>query len=338
MTRPQPLLVALRPLGLGDLLTAVPALRALARAFPRHRRVLAAPPWQAPLALSTGAANAVVAAAPLAPLDPSLHNADVAVNLHGRGPQSTALLAATSPSRLISFGVNGGPAWRADEHERERWCRLLAESGIAADPCDLAITAPASDIAAIARAATVIHPGAASAARRWPVERWAAVARAETSAGRPVVITGSRAERPLADEVASLAGLPDAAVLAGRTDVVDLVAVVAAAARVVCGDTGVAHVASAVGTPSVVLFGPTSPRHWGPPPGPHIALWRGRPGDPHADVIDPGLAAIGVGSVIEAIERLPRLDAAPPPASPRSASRSLSWRSSPGHSSNCTPA
>ncbi len=66
--------------------------------------------------------------------------------------------------------------------------------------------------------------------------------------------------------------------LAGRTDLVELAAAVAAAGRVVCGDTGVAHLATALGTPSVVLFGPTSPARWGPPADrpQHRVLWAGR--------------------------------------------------------------
>ncbi len=127
-----PLLLVLRALKLGDLLVAVPALRALARAHPDHRRVLAAPGWLRPLALHTGAIDEVADTAELAPLDPALRGADVAVNLHGRGPQSTALLADTRPRRLVSYGVDGGPVWCADEHEVARWCRLLGESGLEA--------------------------------------------------------------------------------------------------------------------------------------------------------------------------------------------------------------
>jgi ADP-heptose:LPS heptosyltransferase len=56
----RPALVVLRALGLGDLLTAVPALRALAAAFPEHRRVLATPAALAPLAALTGAVDEVV--------------------------------------------------------------------------------------------------------------------------------------------------------------------------------------------------------------------------------------------------------------------------------------
>jgi ADP-heptose:LPS heptosyltransferase len=148
----------------------------------------------------------------------------------------------------------------------------------------------------------VIHPGAASAARRWPAPRWAAVARALQEAGRHVVVTGSAAERELAGSVARAAGLPDAAVLAGRTDLGTLAAVVAHAGQVLCGDTGVAHLATAFGTPSVVLFGPTPPSEWGPPRDrpQHVALHRGGRGDPHGATTDPGLLDIAVGDVLVA--------------------------------------
>jgi ADP-heptose:LPS heptosyltransferase len=95
-------------------------------------------------------------------------------------------------------------------------------------------------------------------------------------------------------------------VLAGRTDLRGLAETVAGAGRVVCGDTGVAHLATAFGTPSVVLFGPTPPSEWGPPPdrAQHRALWAGRRGDPHARTPDPGLLEIGVADVLAALSRL----------------------------------
>jgi ADP-heptose:LPS heptosyltransferase len=305
------LLVAHRALGLGDLLTAVPALRALARAFPAHRRVLAAPRALAPLAALIGAVDELVDVAALAPLPERLHGADVAVNLHGRGPESHRLLLAARPRRLIAFacpaaGVDG-PPWRADEHEVARWCRLLAAAGVAADPDDLELAAPATPAPAAAAGATVLHPGAASGARRWPAARWAQVARAERAAGRRVVLTGSPGEAPLAAGIARAAGLPPSAVLAGRTDLLGLAATVAAAGRVACGDTGVAHLATALRVPSVVLFGPTPPAWWGPPPGRpwHRALWAGRRGDPHAAAPDPGLLEIAVEDVAGALAALP---------------------------------
>ena len=88
--------------------------------------------------------------------------------------------------------------------------------------------------------------------------------------------------------------------LAGRTDLLELAAVVAAAGRVLCGDTGVGHLATAFGVPSVLLFGPTPPSEWGPPPerARHVVLHRGGRGDPHGATADPGLLSIGVGDVL----------------------------------------
>jgi ADP-heptose:LPS heptosyltransferase len=305
----RPLLVAYRALGLGDLLTAVPALRALARAFPDHRRVLAAPAALAPLAELTGAVHETADTAPLAPLPGALHGADVAVNLHGRGPQSHAVLRAAHPRRLIAFASSGdarrrpAPSWRAGEHEVVRWCRMLNESGVPADPRDLRLPVPDVPPPRAAVGATVIHPGAASGARRWPAARWAAVARAERAAGREVVVTGGPGERALARQVATAAGLPGRAVLAGRTGILELVAAVAAAGRVACGDTGVAHLGTALGTPSVILFGPTPPGEWGPPPDEgHIVLWAGHRGDPHGDAPDPGLLEIAPADVVAALD------------------------------------
>ncbi|MBV9196880.1 MAG: glycosyltransferase family 9 protein [Solirubrobacterales bacterium] len=319
----QPRLLVLRALGLGDLLTAVPALRALARAFAGHERILAAPTALAPLielidADGEPAVHRFAAAGALEPLPRELHGADTAVNLHGRGPESHRLLLATAPRRCLWFshpaiaGSGGFPRWQADEHEVARWCRMLCELGIPTDPRELGLRAPgdggAGRPSALARGATVIHPGAASAARRWPPERFAAVARAEAAAGRPVVITGSHAERPAALAVARAAGLGSESVLAGRTDLAELGRIVAAAGRVVCGDTGVGHLATALATPSVLLFGPTSPDEWGPPRGggPHRVLWAGRRGDPHGERPDPGLLSISPEQVLDALAGLAR--------------------------------
>src|SRR3954447_18921845 len=129
--------VVLRALGLGDLLTAIPALRAVRSAYADAHVSLATPAALAPLALHTGAVEKVVDVGPLQPLPPALQGADVGINLHGRGPQSTEVLLAARPGRLISYGVDGGPVWRRDEHEVLRWCRLLEECGIPADPTDL---------------------------------------------------------------------------------------------------------------------------------------------------------------------------------------------------------
>jgi hypothetical protein len=92
MTRQRrtPRLLILRARGLGDLLTAVPALRALATAFPGHRRLLAAPPALTPLAVLSGAVHDVVPTTPMRPLDLRLAGCDLGVNLHDGGPGATA--------------------------------------------------------------------------------------------------------------------------------------------------------------------------------------------------------------------------------------------------------
>jgi ADP-heptose:LPS heptosyltransferase len=190
---------------------------------------------------------------------------------------------------------------------------LLDESGIATDRTDRYLARPTVAAPPRAYGATIAHPGASAPARRWPAERFAAVARAEAAAGRPVVVTGDTSERALAERVAELAGLDDGAVLAGRTSLLEVAAAVSVAARVCSGDTGVAHLATAFATPSVVLFGPVSPDQWGPPAGDprHRALWAGSTGDPHAATLDPGLARITVDDVLAALDRLPVATGAP---------------------------
>jgi ADP-heptose:LPS heptosyltransferase len=311
----RPRLAVLRALGLGDLLTVVPALRALARAFPGHRRMLLAPRWLGPLLplIREDGEPCVEALVDVAGLgaDPGLlpPRIDLAVNLHGRGAESHRLLLAAGPRRLLAYRHDEieteepMPGWEQDEHETKRWCRLLRHAGIAAEASELEIERPRPALPEWMRGATLLHPGAASAARRWPAERWAAVARAELLAGREVLLTGSRGEVGLARAIAVEAGLDPSRQLAGRTDIRALTALVAAAGAVVCGDTGVAHLATALAVPSVLLFGPTSPSHWGPPGdrGLHRVLWEGRTGDPHGKAPDPGLLEIGVDAVLRAL-------------------------------------
>jgi ADP-heptose:LPS heptosyltransferase len=152
--------------------------------------------------------------------------------------------------------------------------------------------------------AVVVHPGAAFPARRWPADRFAVVVQWARAQGFPVAVTGSQSEVPLAESAAGRNG--GATVLAGRTSLLELAGLVSRARLVICGDTGVAHLATAYGVPSVVLFGPVSPAAWGPPcDGPHVALWHGSAGgDPWADQPDPGLLDITAAEVIEAAQRL----------------------------------
>ncbi|WP_205346919.1 glycosyltransferase family 9 protein [Pseudonocardia broussonetiae] len=342
----RPVQLVLRALHLGDLLVAVPALRGLRRARPGHRLVLAAPAALAPLVALTGAVDDLLPTAGPDALRWDAAPPDVAVNLHGAGPESHRALDATGPRVRIGYAAPGwpGPEWdgpredplgladlatgdlaaaeldaghlgddelglralvtdppRPEQHERERWCGMLAAFDVPADPDDLLLAPPPAVTAGTPP--TVVHPGAAYGSKRWPAERFAEVAAALADAGHRVVLTGAAGERELAAQVAVLAGLPPTAVLAGRTDLAQLAALVAGAALVVSGDTGIAHLASAFRTPSVVLFGPVPPQRWGPPAtGPHVVLTGAdrRRGEPFADDPDPALLAVEVPDVLAA--------------------------------------
>jgi ADP-heptose:LPS heptosyltransferase len=306
--------LVLRALGVGDLLTAVPAVRGLRAAYPDHRLVLAAPAALAELVALIGGVDELLPTEGLHEL--AMPSPDVAVNLHGRGPDSIRILQALHPGVSLTHahlkhpGVHG-PEWETDIHEVHRWCRLLAHFGIPADPADLGLARPA--VAAAVHGAVVVHPGCAFAARHWPSQRYAVVARELAASGFPVVVTGNTDQRPLARQVAAAAGLPQRSVLAGQTTLVQLAALVAGASLVVCGDTGIAHLATAYGTPSVVLFGPVSPQHWGPPPQrpQHVALWAGSTGDTFADRPDPGLLRITTDQVLAAARSVARVTATP---------------------------
>ncbi|EFL13266.1 predicted protein [Streptomyces sp. C] len=314
----RPQVLVLRALGLGDLLTVVPCLRALRRSMPDRDIVLAAPGRLAAVAAATGLVDRVLpttARGRGVPAGLSWQGPppELAVDLHGNGPPSHLLLQRLRPRRLLAYRHEEtpdvpGPEWRDDEHERERWCRLLRWYGIEADPADLSITAPAC--ASPAPGAVVVHPGADAGSRRWPADRFAAVVRALRRAGEEVVVTAGAGEGALARRVAQDAGLPREAVVGGSGDVPfhELCALVAGARCVLVGDTGLAHLATALGTPSVVLFGPVAPRLWGPPPSTkHRVLWCPRPGedplrpgDAHASLPDARLLRITVGQVVEA--------------------------------------
>jgi ADP-heptose:LPS heptosyltransferase len=313
-------ILALRALGIGDLATGVPALRALRAAYPGDALALAAPEWLRPLVDLIGGVDRLIPLSGVHRLPethdwPGDHPA-LAVNLHGRGPESHRLLRTARPGRLMAFacpaaGHVDGPLWTADEHEVHRWCRLLRWYGVAADPDDLALPQPAPD--GLPVGVTVVHPGAKATDRRWPPDRFAAVARALVARGHRVVVTGTSAERAVARAVAAAAALPEEAVLAGRTDAAALATLVAHARLVVCGDTGTGHLATAFGTPSVVLFGPVPPSLWGPPRGrpQHRALWtdvHAAPGVP-PEGPHPALAALTVADVLAAVADLDRIGA-----------------------------
>ncbi|HEX3731953.1 MAG TPA: glycosyltransferase family 9 protein, partial [Mycobacteriales bacterium] len=125
--------------------------------------------------------------------------------------------------------------------------------------------------------------------------------------GEHVVVTGSDKEEARARAVALRAQLPPERVLAGRTGLAELAALVAGSRLVVCADTGIAHLSYAYRTPSVVLFGPVPADWWGPPRnGPHIALSvdSARRGEPFATSPDPALLGITPSAVLSSASTL----------------------------------
>jgi ADP-heptose:LPS heptosyltransferase len=286
---------------MGDLLTAVPALRALARHYPADQRsgagvYVAAERWLHDLVGLIPGVRGALEVHGLTPVRPP--RAPVVVNLHGSGPQSHRALLALKPTRLVAYRHPqvwpNGPAWCPDENERARWCRLLRWAGMPAEPAHVGIERPA--IPAATAGAVVLHLGAGSPERRWPPERFAQIAAAVRD--HPVVLTGyGDTDQRAARAVRRATGLDPTADLTGQLDVVGLAALVAAARLVVSGDTGVAHLAAAYGVPSVTIFGPASPRRWGPPARPRHRVLQAR-------IAQPPAAAVPVAAVMRHVDQL----------------------------------
>ena len=160
-----------------------------------------------------------------------------------------------------------------------------ASAGAAAGPPRFALAAPASDIVARVRSTlglaagapfAVINPGAAWPNKRWPADRFGAVARhLRQRHGWPSIVVWGPGEEDLAAAVVAAAGTGVAA-LAPPTSLGDLVALVASAGLVLSGDTGPLHLAAAAGTPIVGLYGPTDPARNGPWSPADITLSRNR--------------------------------------------------------------
>lgn len=152
-----------------------------------------------------------------------------------------------------------------------------------------------------------MHPGARLASRRWPLARYAQVARELHGAGWQVALTGTGAERPMIDELRQRANLP-LPDLCGATTLGGLASLLRACRLLVCNDTGVSHLAAAVGAPSVVIACGSDARRWAPRDRRrHIVLAAAVPCRPCAYEICPigHPCALGVG-VADVLDRARR--------------------------------
>jgi heptosyltransferase II len=150
-------------------------------------------------------------------------------------------------------------------------CAMLALPRGAEQPAQWPVPkldVPASEVAAwrIRRGLTddrpvvALAPGAVGPSKRWTTSGYAALARQLDADGYAVWILGGPDEKPLAAEIASDSDVRD---LTGA-DLRDAILALGAASVAISNDSGLLHVAAAIGTPSIGIFGPTSPWHWAP--------------------------------------------------------------------------
>ena len=286
-----------RALQLGDLLCAVPALRALRHARPDAAITLVGLPWARDFAarfahlvdgfIAFPGHPALPERTPDAAAWPAFVDAvrearfDALLQMHGSGASTNAIVGALPvhsvfgfhPAREASPDARRFRAWPERGTEVERCLALTDFLGCERRGIDLEFPLADEEIAQAtgvmrshrlaAGEFVCVHPGARLASRRWPIERFAALARELAAAGHRVVLTGTRDEAALCAEVARSAG-PRAIDLCDRTSLGGLAALLARARLVVCNDTGTSHVAAAVGTPSVVVSCGADPERFAP--------------------------------------------------------------------------
>jgi heptosyltransferase-2 len=105
-------------------------------------------------------------------------------------------------------------------------------------------------------------PGAVGPSKRWPVSYFAELAQALAAEGFSIWVLGSAAEAPLAREIVAAAGARARDLTS--TDLRNAILAIKIADACVSNDSGLVHVAAAIGTPTIGIFGPTSPWHWAP--------------------------------------------------------------------------
>ncbi len=219
---------------------------------------------------------------------------DVVVDLQGLLKSALYVLAAGAPVRIgFAEGREGAPwvlthrvtAPPQPVHAVDRYLCLAAALDAAEAVRDFTIPLAAGDRSAAAewlvgcpRPRVVLHAAARWRTKLWEEERWRSLAAALAAEGASVVLTGSPQDAALAARLAD--GLvPPPRNLVGRLSLKELAAVLGEADVVVTVDSGPMHIAAAMGTPVVALFGPTDPRRTGPL-GPGLVLRRELPCSP----------------------------------------------------------
>ena len=280
---------------IGDVIMSLPALGDLRAALPQARIRLAVGRWSAEAARTAPVDEVLVWSAPWAGRAAegadrmrdlwrharalAKQPIDVAIDLQG-DVRAALLLALTGARHRVGYANAGGGWLLTDvvpldesvswvEQNRRAVAAVVGPRG-AGTPVDL-LTAEergfarrlVADLGRGARRPLVaVHPSGGRLVKQWAPGRWAEVARRlEREFQATVFLTGSEADRPLAQEVARL--LPFRPVdLTGRLTLRETMAVVSEMDLFLSPDTGTMHAACAVGTPSVTVFGPSDPARY----------------------------------------------------------------------------
>jgi ADP-heptose:LPS heptosyltransferase len=285
-----------RALMVGDLLCAVPALRALKAAFPNAELTLIGLPWARNLASRLPCIDEFIefpghpglpeTACDVRALPDFLGRVqarrfDLALQLHGSGEIVNPLVSTFGARQMAGFHAPG--AWVPDEdaglfcrwpeqgHEIERLLALIDHLGLPRRGTHLEFPLGDADRAGLRalwpdahrQPYVCVHPGAQLPSRRWDPRRFAAVADEIAARGRTVVLTGSALEAGLVGDIAACMEHTPLN-LCGRTSLWTLGALIEGAESVVCNDTGVSHIAAALGRPSVVISCGSDPARWAP--------------------------------------------------------------------------
>ncbi|MBI3330975.1 MAG: lipopolysaccharide heptosyltransferase II [Candidatus Omnitrophica bacterium] len=207
---------------------------------------------------------------------------DTAFILRRSLSRSLLLVLARIPARVGFANAKSGwlltravPSPPAPVHKTAAYLRLLDAVGLSgsdADGFDYAVDeaertaarALLGEPTAGGGPLVILHPGANWAHKRWAPERFAALGeRLAERHGARIALTGGPRDLPLAEAIQQRMAHP-ASVLAGRTSLRELGGCLEQAQLVVANDTGVLHIAAALGRPLLALYGPTSPSLTGP--------------------------------------------------------------------------
>lgn len=284
--------IVLRALQLGDMLCAVPAFRALRHALPGARITLVGLPWarafmeRFPKYINDfiefpgypGLPERVPLVRELPRFLERIQKGgyDLALQMQGSGLAANTLSALFGARRCAGTCVKGEfcpdrerfMSDHGNASETERCLRLMEFLGIPSkgDHLEFPLTGgDREDLRLLPgmenlkpHSYVCIHPGARFASRRWPLEKFAFVARRLIERGMKVVITGSADEGPIAGAVSRLIGKPHVN-LAGRTRLGTLAALFEKAGLLISNDTGVSLIADALDVPGVVIAAGSDP-------------------------------------------------------------------------------